>query len=270
MELIDTHAHIAFKDYDNDRESIISNAINSGLSTIVHPCCTLDEFPQLVELSQKYNGINTLNLFIALGVHPCNIDSWDSNSNQKFIDFLSSASKQNLKLRAIGETGLDYYHATDAQIQARQRDIFEFHIEQAQKSQLPLILHIRDAWEDSLNILSSKFKSNHNGRSGVLHCYTGDLDFALAAINLGFYISWSGILTFKKNNNFREIATQIPIEKTLIETDSPYLAPQAKRGQRNEPSFVRYIAETLADCYQISLEELAKITSQNAKNLFKI
>jgi TatD DNase family protein len=270
MQLIDTHAHICFDDYDLDRQIVMERAFAAGVTKLVHPCCMLSEFPTLIKLTKNYNGNNQINLFAALGVHPCNIDSWSEESPLEFVFLLEGSLTQGTKLRAIGETGLDYFHARDESIKAKQREVFQFHIDTAKQHKLPLILHIRDAWEDALAILSTSFNPNRNNASGVLHCYTGDLDFALAAIDLGFYVSWSGVLTFKKNDSFRTIASQLPIDRVLVETDAPYLAPQAKRGQRNEPSFVQYTAEVLANCYQLTLDELATITTENAQTLFKI
>lgn len=270
MQLIDTHAHICFDDYDTDRETIMARAFEEGVTKLVHPCCKLTEFAYLLELTKHYNGNNQINMFTALGVHPCNIDSWNDNSENEFSILLETALGNQSKIKAIGETGLDYFHAKDLLIREKQQKIFRFHINKAQEHKLPLIIHTRDAWEDTLTILQESFKPNRNNASGVLHCYTGDLDFALAAIELGFYVSWSGVLTFKKNNHFREIAQKLPLDRVLVETDAPYLAPQAKRGQRNEPSFVQYTAAVLADCYQLELTELATITTSNAQELFKI
>ena len=271
MQLIDTHAHICFDSYDEDRAEMMDRAYSSGVSKIVHPCCRISEIPTLLKLTEEYNGVNTINLYTALGVHPTEISSWDSNSAQEIEQHLiANLNSPKSKIRAIGETGLDYYHAKELDQQAKQRCVFREQIGLAKKYRLPLIVHTRDAWEDTLQILKEEYPINPLADNGTIHCYTGDYDFASEIIQHGFYISWSGIVTYKKNDHFRDTAKRIPIERILIETDCPFLAPQAMRGKRNEPSFVNYIAETLAECYGITKEELAETSTKNAEKLFKI
>ncbi len=269
MQLIDTHAHICFDSYDEDRSEMMTRAFDSGVSKILHPCCSIAEIPTLLKLTEEYNGAGKINLYTALGVHPSDIATWDDNSAAQIESYL----KNNLatsKIKAIGETGLDYYHATDIDVQSKQREVFREQIGLAKKYKLPLIVHTRDAWEDTLKILQDCYTDDASAHNGTIHCYTGDYSFASEVIKLGFYISWSGIVTYKKNDNFRETAKRIPIERVLVETDCPFLAPQPQRGKRNEPSYVNYVAETLAECYGISKEKLAEITTRNAEKLFNI
>ncbi len=271
MQLIDTHAHICFDSYDGDRVEMMTRAYDSGVFKIVHPCCSISEIPTLLKLAEEYNGVNKINLYTALGVHPTEIDSWDNSSAQEIEKYLiSNLTNPLCKIKAIGETGLDYFHAKEIEQQAKQRGVFKEQIALAKKYKLPIIVHTRDAWEDTLTILQEEYPLNPQANNGTIHCYTGDYDFASEIIKYGFYISWSGIVTYKKNDHFRETAKLIPIERILIETDCPFLAPQAMRGKRNEPSFVNYIAETLAECYGISKEKLAEISTKNAERLFKI
>jgi TatD DNase family protein len=271
MQLIDTHAHICFDSYDKDRPEMMSRAYDSGVFKIVHPCCSVSEIPTLLKLTEEYDGINKIDLYTALGVHPSEISTWDNNSaNEIEQHLISNINNPNSKIKAIGETGLDYFHVKEIDEQNRQREIFREQIQLAKKYKLPLIVHTRDAWVDTLRILTEEYPADTNAHNGTIHCYTGDYNFASEVIKHGFYISWSGIVTYKKNGSFRETAKQIPIERVLIETDCPFLAPQVMRGKRNEPSYVNYIAETLAECYGISKEELAKISTQNAEKLFKI
>lgn len=268
LTLIDTHAHVCFDSYDEDRNDVMKRAFESGVKKLVHPCCTLNEIDFLLELVDKYDGNDKVNIYTAIGVHPCEIKSWNENSISIMDEKLSKLAGS--KIKAVGEMGLDYYHCTEANEQERQREIFKEQIDIAQKYKLPIIVHTRDAWEDTLEILQEKFPKDRDNRSGVLHCYTGDLDFAMSCIELGFYVSWSGIVTYKKNDHFREVASKLDQDRSLIETDCPFLAPQAVRGKRNEPSYVNYVAETLADCFGISKEELAKKSTENAERLFQI
>jgi len=267
--LIDTHVHIKFEQYDTDREEMMQRAYDTGVGRMLHACCSTAEIPRLLELSNQYDAINKVDLYIAFGVHPTEIETWTESSKKIILEAAQQElSKPKHKLRAIGETGLDYYHVREAAEQQRQREIFNHQIDIAQQLKLPLIVHTRDAWQDTLAIIQDRYALGAE-RSGVLHCYTGDAEFAQACIDRGFYVSWSGILSFKNSPQLREAAARLPLERTLIETDCPYLAPQAKRGQRNEPSYVKYVAETLAEIFLQSPENIAKITSENANRLFK-
>lgn len=270
MELIDTHVHISFDAYNDDRVAMMQRAYENGVKTMVHSCCNLDEVSQLAGLCKEYNGNNSVNLYHAIGVHPIEVEKWEDGTRERFAKCVEDElAKQDNKLRAIGETGMDYYHITKKEDQEKQALIFKDQIDIAKKHKLPIIVHTRDAFDDTLKILQEKYNKD-SVNSGIIHCYTGDLEFAKACIEIGFYISWSGIVTYKKTDNLREVAKELPLEKTLIETDCPYLAPQKVRGERNEPSYVNYVAETLADCYQVSKEEITKQTTQNAKKVFNL
>lgn len=269
MQLIDTHAHICFDSYDEDREVMMQRAYDAGVVKLVHPCCNLGEFGCLEELSKQYDGDKKINLYMSVGVHPCDIKKWDDSSFDLMDDLLKSSLEPGSKIKAVGETGLDYYHCTEPAEQARQRQIFQDQITLALKYKLPVIVHTRDAWEDTLKILQENFKEGSLD-NGTIHCYTGDLDFAEAVMKIGFCVSWGGVLTYKKNSNFRDFAGSLDLSKVLLETDCPFLAPQANRGKRNEPSFMTEIAQVLADCYHISVEELAGKSTENAERLFKI
>lgn len=264
--LIDTHAHIGFDAYDEDREEMMQRAYETGVHKVLHPCCTLDEFSKLIKLTEFYDGNSKVNLFTAVGVHPCNIETWNSSS-KAFLEEQVVKYKDK-KLKAVGETGLDYYHCTEASEQEKQRNIFQDHIDIAKKYSLPIIVHTRDAWDDTEKILKANYASDKNAHNGVIHCFTGSNENAKAFLELGFYISWSGVITYKKNDHFRETAQNISLERFLVETDSPYLAPQDKRGKRNEPSYVNYVVDTLSKCYQLQREEIVKQSSQNAQKLF--
>ncbi len=271
MELIDTHAHIDFDSYNEDREEMMKRAFDTGVKTIVHPCCRANEMEELANYSKVYTGDGSPNLYYAIGVHPCETESWDNSIIEQMEKHLTDnfTGKPESKLKAIGETGLDYFHGKTEEALKIQHKAFRAQIAIAQKHKLPLIIHTRDCFDDTLKVLQEFYPKDRDARAGVLHCYTGDAAFGLACIELGFYVSWSGILTFKKSE-LPEVAKQIPLDRTLIETDCPFLAPQAQRGKRNEPSFVNHVADLLAELRDISKEELAKITTANAKTLFSI
>ncbi len=264
--LIDTHAHIGFEAYDEDREDMMKRAYETGVQTILHPCCILNEFEKLLDLSEIFDGKNKVNLYTAIGTHPCYIETWN-NKSKEFLEAKVSEFKGK-KLKAVGETGLDYFHCKEDSKRARQREIFQDHIDIAKKYSLPLIIHTRDAWEDTLALLEKNFDKNPNANNGAIHCFTGTTENAQAFLELGFFISWSGVLTFKKNDHFRETAKIISQDRFLVETDSPYLAPQAKRGKRNEPSYVNYVVDTLSECYKVQREEIVKQSTKNAQTLF--
>ena len=269
MQLIDTHAHICFDAYDEDREHMMQRAFAAGVTKLVHPCCSLGEFGNLEELTHTYNGDGKINLYMSVGVHPCDIKKWDDNSFALMGDLLQHSLKQGSKIKAVGETGLDYYHCTETNEQQIQREIFQQQISHAKKYKLPLIVHTRDAWQDTLMILEENFQHDSKD-NGTIHCFTGDFEFAQACMAIGFCVSWGGVLTYKKNTHFRDFAGELDLSKVLLETDCPFLAPQTNRGKRNEPSFMPEVAQVLADCYMMSVEELARITTENAERLFKI
>lgn len=268
MQLIDTHAHISFDSYDEDRTEMMQRAFKEGVCKLLHPCCTLKEVERLEELTKEFNGDQIVDVYMAIGVHPCEISSWNDESPALMDTLIAKYKSSEYKLRAVGETGLDYFHCKEAGEQARQRDIFKTQIGFAKKYDLPVIVHTRDAWEDTLTILKEEYLDRSDRNNGVIHCFTGDYEFASECIKLGFFISWSGVVTYKKNDHFREIAAKLPIDHVLIETDSPFLAPQVFRGKRNEPGYVSSVADVVADCYQIAKEELAQKTTANAQTLF--
>lgn len=269
MHLIDTHAHICFDSYDEDREAMMSRAFAAGVTKIMHPCCKLEEYACLNALTKEYNGGSKVDLYMAVGVHPTEIHTWDEDSDELMGELLKHSLEPGSKIKAVGETGLDYYHCTEAEDQKRQREIFQMQINHAKKYQLPLIVHTRDAWEDTLAILQENFEETEED-IGTIHCYTGDKSFAEAVMKIGFCVSWGGVLTYKKNDNFREFAGELNINKVLLETDCPFLAPQANRGKRNEPSYMTEVAQVLAECYKMPVEGLAAITTANAERVFDV
>ena len=254
MTFIDSHSHLILEAFDNDRDNVIQEALSNGITHIVQSCDNLDEIEKNLILTKKYQ-----NMYSSVGIHPHEAKLWTDVS----YDTIKKYTNEE-KVVAIGETGLAfYYNYSPKDIQVK---VFREQIKIANEVSLPLIIHTRDAFKETIQILKEE-KPKHGG---VFHCYTGDLETAKEALNLGFYISWSGILTFKKASDLKEVAKNIPLENTLIETDCPFLTPIPHRGERNEPKYVKHVAEELAKIHNVSVDEIGTITSENTKKLFQI
>lgn len=253
--LVDSHCHLDFDDFEGDLEEIIARAKENGVTTILNAGNNIGELENQLALSEKYPFIYT-----AVGVHPHNASEYEQITAQDIID-----QTHHKKVVGIGECGLDYYYdyaPRDTQIR-----IFKEQIKAAQETGLPLIIHTRDADDDTINILGEAYKQKEF--SGEIHCFSSSKALADFALSIGFYISASGIITFNKSGDLRDIFETIPFERLLVETDAPFLAPVPMRGRRNEPSFVLHTAEKLAQIRDISLEKLAEITSDNFFRLFR-
>ena len=249
---IDSHCHLNFPDLAKDMDSILANMLTNE---VLHALCVsveLASFPQILELAERHNY-----LYASVGVHP----DYELETEPTQAELVRLA--QHPKVIAIGETGLDYYRLTGDLEWQRER--FRTHIRAARECSKPLIIHTRSAAADTLRIMAEE---NAGSAGGVMHCFTENLDVARAAIDLGFLISFSGILTFKNATSIKEVAQNIPLEKILIETDSPYLAPVPFRGKTNQPAYVKHVAEEVAKLRNISVEEVGISTSQNFKRLF--
>ena len=254
MTFIDSHSHLVLEAFDQDRDNVIQEAFSSGITHLVQSCDNLEEIKKNIFLTQQYE-----NIYSSVGIHPHEAKTWDGNSK----DLIKQYSKEK-KVIAIGEIGLDFYYnlsPKDVQMQ-----VFREQINIANEVSLPIIIHTRDASKETIEIL----KEEKALTGGVFHCYTGDLETAKEALAMGFYISWSGIITFKNANDLREVAKNVPLKKTLIETDAPFLAPIPYRGKRNEPKFVKHVAEELAKIHNLSPEEIGRITTENTKKVFNI
>ena len=249
---IDSHCHINFPELNEKIDQVLDNMKNHDISHALCVSVTLDKIDEILSLANKYS-----NIYASVGVHPDyeNIDEPD-------IDTLYRYSKEK-RVVAIGETGLDYFRLKGDL--AWQRERFRIHIRAAIKSKLPLIIHTRSAREDTIKIM--KEEGAHSA-TDVMHCFTESYEKAKQAIDLGFYITFSGIITFKNAESLRETVKKLPIENILIETDSPYLEPVPNRGKLNEPSNVRFVAEKIAELKGISTEEVAEITTNNFFKLF--
>ena len=249
---IDSHCHLNFPDLAKDMDSILANMRANEVSHALCVSVELASFPQILELAERHN-----NLYASVGVHP----DYELETEPTQGELVRLA--QHPKVIAIGETGLDYYRLTGDLEWQRER--FRTHIRAARECSKPLIIHTRSAAADTLRIMAEE---NAGSAGGVMHCFTENLDVARAAIDLGFLISFSGILTFKNATSIKEVAQNIPLEKILIETDSPYLAPVPFRGKTNQPAYVKHVAEEVAKLRNISVEEVGISTSQNFKRLF--
>ena len=255
---VDSHCHLTDGNLISRLDSVLLDMAKAGVDRALTIGTTLPDSQCNLQLVQPY-----ANLWCSVGVHP-----EESGEPQPTIDELVHLAA-NKKVVAIGETGLDYFHFPDQSREQLQwqHDRFETHIEAARRADLPLIIHSREAAEGSLAILSAAVQKTNTLR-GVFHCFSENADVAKRVLDLGFYISLSGILTFKSAGMLRDVAKQLPRERVLIETDSPYLAPVPYRGKINTPAYVPYVAAELAKIWHTDIEEVAHVTSQNFDNLF--
>lgn len=253
--LIDSHCHLDLLDltqFNHDLLNVLDAAKQNGVTHLLNVCADLKNFPNVLEIAKQYP-----NVYASVGLHP-NEQVDKEPTTEELIQYTKDE-----KIIAIGETGLDYYRSEGDL--TWQQDRFRRHIEAAKKSNKPLIVHTRQAREDTIVILKEESAAEVGG---VLHCFTEDWNMAKEALNLGFYISFSGIITFKNAGELHEVVKLVPLEKMLIETDAPYLAPVPFRGKPNQPAYVRYVAERIAELKNISFEKVAEQTTQNFFELF--
>ncbi|MDX6528832.1 MAG: TatD DNase family protein [Blastocatellia bacterium] len=260
MPFIDSHCHIDGPEYDADREEVIARARDAGVTTMLN-VGTGDPhrgvFERAVELAERHSEI-----YAAIGVHPHDAKLFDDAAQERLLNL----ARQSRRVIAWGEIGLDYHY--DHSPRDLQREIFKRQLRLAREQDLPVVIHSRDADDDTIAILRDELTDYP--RAGVLHCFGGSLAMAQAAIELGFFISFAGNLTFKKAEELRHIARQLPLGRLMIETDCPYLTPIPFRGKRNEPARVVETARCLATLHNKELEEIGRITCENFANLFRI
>lgn len=286
--LTDTHCHLDYNKFDDDREAVIQRARDVGVGRILVPALDYESSLAAIRIAASHPGI-----YAAVGFHPTDLDKWNEGSIKDLRNLIGdsrgdpskpdeqAAPIQN-KIIAIGEVGLDYYWVKEAEKRALQRETLREQLQLAQAVNKPVILHMReenDAWfgqasVDLLEILtewqSTLHANNHPlaDKPGVLHSFNGNLETARKAIALNFYIGVTGPVTYKNAAEKRNIIQQLPLEKLLIETDAPFLTPVPHRGQRNEPAFVLHIADKIAEIHDTTREQVAQVTSQNANRLF--
>ncbi len=254
--LIDTHAHLSFPDFASDLPATVARANAAGVTRIVSVATDLADARRVLTVAGEYPGV-----FASVGLHPNHIsDSWRADMQE-----LTALAGQP-KVVAVGETGLDYYRSRDHA--GTQKEMFQAHLDLARQRRLPVIIHCRAAEADTLAMVHANVPDWRPW--GVMHCFAGNTEVARECIELGLLISFTGIVTFKNADALREVAGAVPLESLVLETDSPYLAPVPQRGQRNEPAFIPHIADALAQIKNVPVEELARITSANARRLFKL
>ncbi len=251
----DSHCHLDFPDFNEDLSEVINAALQNGVNRMITICTKLRNEPLVRKISEDFQAV-----FYAAGNHPMSVSSEPMATLNELIQI-----SKHPKFVAIGETGLDYYYTSDtANIQKKS---LEIHINAAQETKLPLIIHARNADTDIADILESEFKNSPF--SCVMHCFSSSKKLALKSIDLGFYISMSGIAAFPKSKELREVFSLVPADRILVETDSPYLAPPPFRGKRNEPAYVVNTARIGAEIFELSYEDFALQTEKNFNSLFK-
>ncbi|HXD08756.1 MAG TPA: TatD family hydrolase [Anaerolineales bacterium] len=279
--LTDTHCHLDLEKFDDDRDAVIHRALVAGLTRILIPALDYESSLAGVKLAEAYP-----NIYAGVGFHPTDLDRWNENSINNLRNLILERQErapalQN-KIVAIGEIGIDYYWIKEADKQAQQREVLRQQLQLAQVVNKPVIIHMReedDAWFgqasiDLLEILKEWHvelcAQNHPlaEKPGVLHSFNGNLDTAQRAMQLNFYIGVTGPVTYKNAEEKRNIIKQLPLTRLLIETDAPYLTPVPHRGKRNEPAFVAYIADKIAEIHMTTREQIAEITTANANHLF--
>jgi TatD DNase family protein len=251
--LIDSHAHLDMDDFDGDRDKVLERAAQCGITHIITMGIDRASSVASLKLSQKYDFV-----YSAVGYHPHSADGCETEDLDTLISMTSEP-----EIVAWGEIGLDYYRGYSSP-EAQQR-VFSRQLEIADDLGLPVIIHDREAHKEVFEMLKKMGKGE---KKGVIHCFSGDIDLAMAFLDLGYYISIPGTVTYKKAYHVKEVASAIPLESMLIETDAPFLAPVPKRGKRNEPAFVSFTAREIARLRNIDFEEVARRTSENAKSLF--
>ncbi len=260
--LIDTHSHIYLKHFKDDIDEAIQRCLDHDVQKIIVPNIDLESIEQVEKLCHQFPTV----CFPAMGIHPCSIQADYKDVLAKIKDYIDHQLDRlpNGKIYGIGEIGLDYYW--DTTYKQQQQEALRSQIEWAKDLKLPIILHARDSFEDLLAIVQ---EMNDENLSGIFHCFGGTQHDAERIIELGdFYMGIGGVVTFKKTQPMRDTLKEVPLEYIVLETDAPYLTPHPFRGKRNESSYVRYVAETMADVNGISLKELGDITSKNAMKTF--
>ncbi|MBL7069911.1 MAG: TatD family hydrolase [Candidatus Omnitrophica bacterium] len=251
--LIDTHCHLDFPQFDPDREAVIRRANENGVSYIINVGSSLESSRKSLELAKSYDFI-----YAAAGIHPHDADKFTSEDEAKIRELAKEE-----RVVAIGEIGLDYYKNYSQH--CNQQDLFKRLLRVALDFDLPIVVHSRQAKEETLDILKEKLPAKV-----VLHCFSGDMDFLKQCLDLGFFISFTCNITYKKAQNLRELIKEAPLERIFLETDAPYLSPEGSRGKRNEPLNVRFVAEQIAAITGKSIKEVEQVTTNSAKEFFSL
>ena len=257
MQLIDTHVHINFSTFQHDLEAVRHRWKNAGIVRLIHSCVEPSEFDQIQSLAARFPEI-----YVSVGLHPLHANKWIPEFNQEIPKIAGS----NPKVVALGETGLDFYKASNLD---QQKAVFTAQLHLAKSLDLPVIIHCRNAAQPMAELLRD-FWEQHGPLSGVMHCWGGTPEETQWFLDLDFYISFSGTVTFKNAAQIQASACMVPHDRILIETDCPFLAPRPKRGKRNEPAYVYHTAQHIAQLRNVKLDTLASQTTANACNLFRL
>ncbi len=261
MMFVDSHCHLSFPELSGDIDAVVERMAAAGVTAALNVCVTLEEFPRVLALAKRFP-----NIVCSVGVHP-DYPAGDAQEGAPLqepdVDTLVRLAAEP-KVVAIGETGLDYYRLKEPLDWQRER--FRTHIRAARRCGKPLIVHTRAAAADTLRLMREEGAAE---AGGVMHCFTETWEVAQAALDLGFFISFSGIVTFKSATELQEVATKVPLDRLLIETDSPYLAPVPYRGRPNEPSYVPHVAAKIATLRGVLQDEIARASSDNFARLFR-
>jgi TatD DNase family protein len=252
--LVDSHCHLDYLAEEEELAEVVARARRAGVGTLLTICTKLSTFASVCAIAERFEGV-----YCSLGVHPHEAAGEGVRDAARLVELAGHP-----KVVGLGETGLDFYYEHSPR--AAQEASFRVHIEAARATDLPLIVHSREAGDDTVRIRQEEYALGPF--AGVIHCFTAGPELARAALDLGFYISLAGILTFKKAEALRDMVREVPLERLLVETDAPYLAPVPKRGKRNEPAFLVHTAEKLAEIKGVALDELARATTWNFHRLF--
>ena len=253
--LIDTHAHLDFEDFDKDRDEVIKRSFDQGLAAIINVGSSVEGTERSVQLAGQNEFI-----YASIGIHPHDADKTDDKDLNLVRSFVG-----HKKVVAVGEIGLDYYRNISSK--EKQRDLFIALLMEAKKKNLPVIIHNRDANDDTMSILNDIMDKPVKA---VMHCFSGNREFLDSCLGLGLFVSFTGSITFKNASLLRDVVKAVPIERLMVETDCPFLSPQIFRGRRNEPLYVKYVAEEIARIKGLSIEEVEDVTTNTARSFFNL
>lgn len=251
--MIDTHSHINFEEFKINFDEFISDLKQNEIENVIIPGVNSETFTEIINLCESYDM-----LYGAVGIHPSEFQTYNEIAEQEIFQL-----SNHKKIIAIGEIGLDYHYGADTK--EEQKSILKKQLDIAQKVNLPVIIHDREAHDDVFNILLE-----YQLKDVIFHCFSGDLEFAKKCINSGYYIAIGGVVTFKNAKDLKEVSKNIPLDRILLETDAPYLAPVPYRGKLNSPKYLKYIAQEIANLQNKDVEEVKQVTTQNAKRIFGI
>ena len=254
--IVDSHCHLDFKDFQDDLDSVIKKAYNSNVKHMLSISVNLEDFNNVYKVANSYD-----NIYCTTGIHPNNVPE---NKNNELLFEKLSLNLNKKKVIGVGETGLDFYRNEENRI--NQIEYFNTHLEVSGLFNYPTIVHTRNAEKDTINCIEKAVKKHST--KGLIHCFTSTMELAKKVLDEGFYISFSGIITFKKVDDLIDVVKYVPLDRILVETDAPFLAPMPFRGKRNEPSFVTHTLKKIAEIKKKKVEDMAQITTNNFFNLF--